>query len=189
MHVLPAAAHRRMPWKNGGGETIEIAVHPHGAGLDVFEWRVSMATVASDGPFSRFPGVDRTLAILDGCGLVLDIEGLGRHRLTVADAPLAFPADAATSARLEDGAITDLNVMTRRGVRTHAVTRLEAATAQRVETVSGWTLIVARGTLSISDGREERTLQARDAILVEGPGALGVSIPADAAGAFLVEIA
>jgi len=61
MKILRSADHKRMPWKNGGGETVEIAISPQGAGLADFDWRVSMATVASDGPFSVFPGIDRTL--------------------------------------------------------------------------------------------------------------------------------
>ena len=68
MQVLRAENYRRMPWKNGGGETTEIAVFPAGAGLDDFDWRVSMARVESSGPFSVFPGIDRTLAILEGEG-------------------------------------------------------------------------------------------------------------------------
>jgi environmental stress-induced protein Ves len=47
-----------MPWKNGGGETTEIAVFPDGAGLSDFDWRVSMARVDGDGPFSSFPGIE-----------------------------------------------------------------------------------------------------------------------------------
>ena len=69
--VLRAADHRTMPWKNGGGSTTEIAAAPDGAGIDAFDWRVSMAVVAADGPFSEFPGIDRTLSILDGSGLIL----------------------------------------------------------------------------------------------------------------------
>ena len=34
-----------------------------------------MAHVARNGPFSSFEGVDRTLSILDGAGLRLDIAG------------------------------------------------------------------------------------------------------------------
>ena len=71
MKLLRARNHRRMPWKNGGGVTTEIAVFPANAGLEDFEWRLSMATVASDGPFSLFAGIDRTLAVLEGEGLVL----------------------------------------------------------------------------------------------------------------------
>ena len=53
-----------------------------------------MATVASDGPFSLFPGVDRTLAVLEGEGIVLSVEGqAGRSTLTRDSPPLAFPAD------------------------------------------------------------------------------------------------
>ncbi len=51
MQILRASDHRVMPWKNGGGSTTEIAVFPIDSGLDAFDWRVSMATVAADGPF------------------------------------------------------------------------------------------------------------------------------------------
>ena len=71
--VLRAADGRRMPWKNGGGETLEIAVHPPGADLDRVDWRVSLATVATDGPFSRLPRLDRTLTVIQGEGLELSI--------------------------------------------------------------------------------------------------------------------
>ena len=85
--LLPNADHRRMPWKNGGGETVEVIVHPEGASLSDFGWRVSMASVASDGPFSVFPGIDRTLAVLSGDGMALSIEGLGDRLLTPQSAP------------------------------------------------------------------------------------------------------
>ena len=109
--ILASSRHRRMPWKNGGGETVEVAVYPEGSDLAGFGWRVSMATVASDGPFSSFPGVDRTLAVLSGDGMELEIDGMGRQVLGPHGAPLAFPADAPTFARLTGGPITDLNVM------------------------------------------------------------------------------
>jgi len=51
------------PWKNGGGVTREVAAFPEGAALDAFVWRVSVADVAQAGPFSRFAGIDRTLAV------------------------------------------------------------------------------------------------------------------------------
>jgi uncharacterized protein len=51
MRVLTPSDYKRMPWKNGGGETTEIAVFPPGASLDAIAWRLSMASVAADGPF------------------------------------------------------------------------------------------------------------------------------------------
>jgi hypothetical protein len=92
---LPAAGFTAMPWKNGGGVTREIAVcrHPeprveeggaaagHGGAVTAvgaphspstrttttpFAWRLSMADLAGDGPFSQFPGIDRIIVLLRG---------------------------------------------------------------------------------------------------------------------------
>lgn len=73
MKILRAGDYKRMPWKNGGGQTTEIAVFPPHASVEDFGWRISMATVGEDGPFSVFPGVDRTLSILSGEGIELTI--------------------------------------------------------------------------------------------------------------------
>ena len=107
------------PWKNGGGVTREIAAHPPGSGLEDFDWRLSMAEIASDGPFSAFPGIDRTLTVIEGAGLSLDF-GAGAVDLP-AFRPLGFPGEAPVTARLRGGPITDLNVMTRRAALSHAV--------------------------------------------------------------------
>ena len=76
--------------------TTEIAVFPADAGLEDFAWRLSMATVASDGPFSSFAGVDRTLAVLEGEGIVLSVEGrpeesVTRHRRRWHSPPTSRP--------------------------------------------------------------------------------------------------
>jgi environmental stress-induced protein Ves len=124
MRIIRAADCRRMPWKNGGGATVEIAISPEGAGLDDFDWRLSMARVEGDGPFSLFTGVDRTLAILEGEGIFLDVEGRIPFGLTRHSDPLSFPADVPTRAALIAGPITDLNMMTRRGKVVHSMRRL-----------------------------------------------------------------
>ena len=124
MRIIRAADCRRMPWKNGGGETLEIAISPEGAGLDDFDWRLSMARVEGDGPFSLFTGVDRTLAILEGEGLVLAVGRQKPVLLTDRSAPFPFPADEETSSSLVAGPITDLNMMTRRGKVVHSMRRL-----------------------------------------------------------------
>lgn len=123
MHTLRASDYKQMPWKNGGGVTTEIAVSPLAASAADFDWRISMAIVASDGPFSTFDNIDRTLTILDGNGIELDIERQLVIRLTSDAEPFAFPGDVPTAATLIAGPVTDLNVMTRRGSWTHAVTR------------------------------------------------------------------
>lgn len=143
-----------MPWKNGGGETMEIALAPTDAGLDDFDWRVSMARVDVDGPFSAFAGVDRSLAIIDGKGLTLSAEGRAPITLTRHSEPLSFPGDVPTSSRLINGRVTDLNVMTRRGRFQHRIERLDisgsaevivAATVALLVCVTGGVHVQARG--------------------------------------------
>jgi environmental stress-induced protein Ves len=145
MRVLRAADYRVMPWKNGGGTTTEIAVSPDGVGLDDFDWRISMARVETSGPFSSFAGIDRTLSVLEGDGVVLDIAGRPPERLTADSAPFAFPGDVRTSAALIGGPITDLNVMTRRGRMAHEVERRPFSDEIRIAPRADTTLVLAVG--------------------------------------------
>ena len=115
MRIIRAGDCKTTPWRNGGGSTTEIAIGPPGASLDDFDWRISMARVASDGPFSDFAGIDRTLAVVKGNGLVLTTGKNAPVILSSGAYPVSFSGDASTSARLTAGEITDLNVMTRRG--------------------------------------------------------------------------
>ncbi|MCZ0993430.1 HutD family protein [Streptomyces noursei] len=55
MRILRADGRAAVPWRNGGGLTREVAAHPPGAGWDAFAWRVSLAEVTRDGPYSRCP--------------------------------------------------------------------------------------------------------------------------------------
>ena len=66
MRILRASDYKRTPWKNGAGETVELAVFPPGASVGDFDWRISMSSLVADGAFSLFPGIDRTLCILSG---------------------------------------------------------------------------------------------------------------------------
>ena len=89
--VLRAGDRKAVPWKNGGGVTREIAAWPPGSGFDDFAWRVSMAEVREDGPFSNFAGVDRILTVLEGA-MRLTIEGGGVFELSLDTPPSAFDA-------------------------------------------------------------------------------------------------
>lgn len=115
--VHRAADRRFAPWKNGGGETAEILCHPQGAGYDGFGWRISTARVASDGPFSRFDGVMRSLTVIDGGPLRL-VLGDGRDVvLDRAAPPFAFDGALACDGLLTGDAVLDLNVMVRKPYR------------------------------------------------------------------------
>lgn len=105
---------RQLPWKNGAGVTLELAIAPDGASLHDFDWRISRAKVASDGAFSLFPGIDRSLGLLDGAGLRLILPGQ-TLQLDAHNPLTSFPGELDIQAELLDGAVTDLNLMSRRG--------------------------------------------------------------------------
>ncbi|MER8575710.1 HutD family protein [Mesorhizobium sp. M1338] len=188
MRILRAAEYRSMPWKNGGGVTTEIAVSPTGAGLDDFDWRVSMARVESSGPFSQFAGIDRTLAVLEGEGIVLEIAGYPPTSINRATALFSFPADVQTSATLIGGPITDLNVMTRRSRMTHSVERLVVSAPVEIRTEARTTLILCLdGDITVGDIGSV-LLGALDT-LVTDPSTAGVLVqPAHATTLFVIRI-
>ena len=97
------------PWRNGGGLTRELLAWPPG---DAWRLRISVASIAADGAFSVFAGVQRWLVVLQGAGVELTIDG-AVHPLRLADLPLTFAGDASTHCRLLDGPTQDLNLMLR----------------------------------------------------------------------------
>lgn len=123
MTDMPLAALQRIDlnalptqrWKNGAGTTREIAVEPAGAGTADFEWRLSLAEVEHDAPFSAFHGIDRCIVLLHGAGMALKPDDASpAHDLRPLQ-PWSFRGERALSARLIDGPCRDFNVMTRRG--------------------------------------------------------------------------
>ncbi len=96
-------------WKNGGGVTRELLVWPH-----AHDWRVrvSVAEIAADGPFSSFPGVKRWFAVLEGGGVVLQVNGTSTE-LNTNSSPFAFYGEASTQCTLVGGFTQDINLMLR----------------------------------------------------------------------------
>jgi uncharacterized protein len=94
-------------WRNGGGMTQALVAWPN-----LEEWRIrcSVATVAADGPFSVFAGVQRWFAVLEGAGVELNIAGLKHIQMQNA-APLCFEGGAATDCNLIHGETRDFNLM------------------------------------------------------------------------------
>jgi len=138
------------PWKNGAGLTREIAIRHHdgNASAAAFDWRISLADVAHDAPFSAFPGVDRCITLLRGAGMQLrSDDGALAHRLDTRLQPFHFSGDLALQAHLFDGACSDFNVMTRRGawradvVAVHGACELNDADATLLLGLAGgWTI-------------------------------------------------
>jgi environmental stress-induced protein Ves len=156
-----------MPWKNGGGSTTEIAIGTVGASLDAFDWRISIAQVAGDGPFSLFDGIDRTLAVIAGGAMELTINDQVPLVLDRGSDPLCFPGDVATTARLLAGEIIDLNVMTRRSRFTHRVVRVAQPTECAFDSDDIAIVLSIDGTTDVSVRTQHARLEHADAVLIE----------------------
>lgn len=124
-------AYRRMPWKNGGGSTLELMQEPAGDGG--FHWRLSIADVESPGPFSTFDGIDRQIMLMEGNGMVLSFgESAPPVVISKALRPHPFQGEWQTDCRLISGPIRDFNVMVRRGWGRAAVNAFDLVAGQKL---------------------------------------------------------
>lgn len=114
LRLIRAVSLQRSRWKNGGGWTTQIARDTGYGHGEEFRWRISIADIEHDGPFSAFPGVGRDLLLLDGNGLELDIGASPPVRLDRRYARAHFDGGAAVNCRLLAGPTRDFNVMVQR---------------------------------------------------------------------------
>lgn len=175
LHDCPAR-----PWKNGLGRTRELAVAPPGAGMDDFLWRVSVAEVDSAAPFSAFPGIDRTIVLLEGEGFGMALDDGRVHALTEPFVPFAFAGEAQVAITLAGGATRDFNLMVRRDRARGRMTVWHGSdqARPRAETVL---LFCARGRLELDDhvlGPGDAWLQATTppAHLLLAPGSVVLAV-------------
>jgi uncharacterized protein len=106
MRLLKASLFLRMPWKNGGGVTHEIARLGEG---DDFLWRLSVADVAVSGAFSLFPKHERILTVFDGRGITLRSTDKELQALPLQ--PQRFSGATQINGVLVDGPCRDFNVI------------------------------------------------------------------------------
>ncbi|CAG4901877.1 HutD/Ves family protein [Paraburkholderia gardini] len=164
------------PWKNSGGVTREVVVQPEGAALDTFVWRVSVADVAQPGPFSRFAGIDRTLVLLSGAGMLLDDAEGHTHALTQPLDIARFTGEASIDARLVDGATRDFNLMVRRGAATGDV-EVWRGESQHTLAADVVLLFCAAGPVEITlDGHAPFHLTDNDTLRIDAPHALACAV-------------
>jgi len=126
MRIIRVGDQPDVPWKNGGGTTRELLSAPSGS--SGFDWRISVATIAKPGPFSSFPGVDRTLIGLAGEGR---LRISGRMENVAPGSVIRFAGDEAVMALVGQEPILVLNIMTANGWRQ------EIGTSQRARVIDG----------------------------------------------------
>jgi uncharacterized protein len=170
--------HRRMPWRNGGGTTAEIAAEP--AGPAGFLWRLSIAEVAASGPFSDFGGYDRHILLLEGRGFVLHFAEAPSRRLDRPLEPFTFDGGWRASCELVDGPVRDLNLMVAQGAAVGSLEILRIPAGERAGLPPAGTVLLhlLEGALDAGGLR----LQAGDTLRADGAQgeAIAVAAAADA---------
>ena len=157
MRIQRFDEHRAMPWANGLGTSYEVASDRNADGE--WTWRVAIAPVVLDGPFSVMPGVDRELVVIEGNGMVLNVDD--ESVKCMPGQVVRFSGDSVTIARLLDGPTVDLGLMTVRGSVTGSM-----LVVVDVGDVTDSNVIVAIGDAVFGDenGRQYR-LGINDALL------------------------
>ena len=157
MRIQRVDEHSAMPWANGLGTSYEVASDRNVDG--VWTWRVAIAPVVLDGPFSVMPGVDRELVVIEGNGMVLNVDD--ESVKCMPGQVVRFSGDSVTIARLVDGPTVDLGLMTVRGSVTGSM-----LVVVDVGDVTDSNVIVAIGDAVFGDenGRQYR-LGINDALL------------------------
>jgi len=172
MQVIRFADLAPVPWRNGGGVTREIATAPYDGEPGSFRWRVSIADVTSEGPFSAFKEVDRQIVLVEGAGMVISVDEQP-HRLDLFDV-LAFPGDAPCVGTLVDSPTRDLNVMTRRGLASAGVQIVSIADAPAVQADADaeCLLVALTGSMSVATADEAVHVDRFDTVRLAGPAAV-----------------
>ncbi len=170
-------------WRNGAGLTREIAVGPADAGMHDFDWRLSVAEVERDAPFSAFAGIDRCIVVLRGAGMALHDAAGARVRALEPLQPWRFAGELDLSARLAAGPCQDFNVMTRRGAwRSELAVLREPARLERGDVTL---LLVACGRWRLGD----TSFDTFQGLLLDGTGEpVGVTPQAPAAALLHVRL-
>jgi environmental stress-induced protein Ves len=168
--AIPANEYRRERWKNGAGWTREILRWPSEA--EDWDWRLSIAEVDKDGPFSAFAGVDRELVLLAGEGMRLLFEDGEVAELQPPHDRVRFAGERAVRSELVAGPTQDFNLMWKRD-------RIEAQLLHRplvgpmlffAEPGVHWAVHVLAGRAAFKDRQPPVQLEQGDTALIDASG-------------------
>lgn len=167
--VLPVSGNARMRWKNGAGWTSEILRVPDG---EDWQWRLSIAEIESDAPFSTFPGVQRELVLLSGNGLRLRFDDGDTHELLPPHARLRFAGERTAFGELIDGPTRNFNLMWQRDVVDARLWHrpLVGTMVVFVDAAETWVAHVIAGNARFACESGLGDLQVGDSAVLEGSG-------------------
>lgn len=143
MSVVRRSQIAPVPWANGGGTTRELLVAEDGA------WRISLADIERDGPFSSFPGRARLLTVVDGVVLGLVVDGV--EQVVEPRRPFAFPGAAEVVASVPEGPVVALNLIVDPALIDPFVTVLELGRGSTLPLADDQAALVLQGQAAAGD--------------------------------------
>ncbi len=138
--IVRGASLAAVPWANRGGVTRVIADRP-GA------FRLSLATIAADGPFSRLPGLWRHFALVAGRVV---LTGDLAHRLDDGSRPIAFDGARAVHAVLAGGPALALNLMVPDAAPRLGLSRSEGGTVEDAVAIFACGPVTIEGAIALA---------------------------------------
>jgi uncharacterized protein len=163
---LKAGDFTRQPWKNGGGVTTQLALHEEG---ERWVWRLSVAQVDQSGPFSDFAGYERTIMLVEGAGMELEVAGRATEALRLPYRPFVFDGGAAARCTLVSGPVKDLNLMVDRERAVGSLDVIDTNRFRGTRLDARWTLAYAlRGWTRVVANDLECTLAPGELLRVDG---------------------
>lgn len=167
--IIPKKNFKTVPWKNGKGQTTELAISEEGT-LDNFDWRLSIATVAEDGIFSNFSGIARNLVLIEGNGITLTHDVIHTDRLVELLDFATFDGGSKTYAEILNGTIKDFNIMTNKD---NCAAEVSTFKTQKSTQISHQGLVFAysiSGDITVSqNGGEAATMLQGDLLQLRDP--------------------
>jgi len=156
MQIIRAEDKPLTPWKNGGGLTREIAAHFDKTRHAEFLWRISMAIIDKSCVFSRFDGIDRSIAVLEGKGIILK-KSTNPVAIGLTDQPISFTGEEeVTAIPYREEATTDLNIMTRRGFFSHQMRYYSFYGRRILQITAETTFIICKSRIMINEQKLNR---------------------------------
>jgi uncharacterized protein len=162
--ILKNSGYREGRWRNGLGVSWDIA---QSGAAEAFDWRMALARLDADVPFSSYPGIDRIFTLIEGDGLTLDVKGFGALE-AAKYRPVHFPGDRPAACRLKAGPCRALNLFVKRGAFRADVMVTCHAKGDVVAVPAATLIFIADGMAGIGGGR----LAREDSYRAETPATL-----------------
>jgi len=171
-------------WQNGGGITHQIIRKDDEYGM---LWRLSVAEVTSDGPFSLFEGIDRSIMLLSGDGFRLQGQTGVLCELPEPLQPFYFAGETEINCSLLGGPVRDFNLMLRRDTYASVLSVLEIAPHAALSVLGQTSLLyIAAGDVAVVFNRHLYRLHAGDTLLLHNEsGVLHLDSINDAKAVFI----